>query len=213
MANYEDYPTKKGKRWRARIRKKGFPEVNKSGFHTKSEAMTWAVDYERALRTGQISYSVGRNKRTFESLVQWYTETQFPIREQKKDNAKLQSRLDWWRKELGKYYLINVTSEIIEDCKDKLLKTITRKGTPMEGATVRRYLSALGVVMAAAKSRKWIDSNPLKDVQRPRESKERIRILSKNEEKALMDEVKKDEDLHDIVPRHQTSTKHGGTDR
>jgi hypothetical protein len=88
--------------------------------------------------------------------------------------------LDWWKEELGAYYLDDLTSDQVEESYRKLLREPGDTGRKRTSATANRYLITLSACFSYGRKRlRWTDRNPVADVERERESKGRVRFLSR----------------------------------
>jgi len=112
-------------------------------------------------------------------------------------------RLRWWNTEIGDRLLRDIDASLIEQCKSRLVhrgslvarvrrqqgvtsSTLVRQG-PLSDTTVKKYLRTLGHVFSVA-VRKWklIESNPVQQVEMPKEPKGRARFLSEAEMRKLL---------------------------
>lgn len=75
--------------------------------------------------------------------------------------------------------IYSITSKVI----DKFITKLDARG--VKGPTVNRYLSILSKVLSRAKRRGWIEIKP--DIERRKESSGRIRCLSAEEEKRILE--------------------------
>src|SRR5262249_29753627 len=88
--------------------------------------------------------------------------------------------LRYWEQHLGRYPLADVTPVMIVECRDSLART--RSNT-----TAVRYLAVLSHAFTlAVKEWGWIDDTPLRKVSRPKEPRGRVRFLSDEERRCLL---------------------------
>lgn len=126
-------------------------------------------------------------------------------------------RLRWWRQKIGHLKLADITAALIVEYRGKLLKerfARARPGAPgsaldkgetarlfaRSGPTVNRYLAYLSHVLSVARREwHWINHNPFDGVGKLAESSGRVRVLSEDERKALLEQTAKDAQLHLLV--------------
>ncbi len=200
MANIQKRIGKDGdSSYRVQIRLKGFPPEYAS-FDRLTDAKEWAKKIEVDMKAGR---HFGASKRhTFDDLAEEY-----------KAHAKDKKRLSYWRKVFGKDTLDTITPARISKQRDKLLSEETpRFATPATGdaeldakrqrlkrtgATVNRYLASLSATLSyGVKTLQWIERNPCERIEKPRESKGRVRFLSDDERTALLSVCKSHPDLY-----------------
>lgn len=191
---------KKGKsRYRVQVRLKGKKPLTRT-FDRKTDAVAWAKEQEVDLGRGRHVPSAKERKRTLEDLIDTYVENAIPKKRHNKDQRNLESRLAWWKGELGYRYLVELTPADIAECRDKLEKKTNRYGKKLSGATVNRYLAAIGAAFKhAVKELHWIESSPVANVARRGESTGRTRFLGEDERKRLLKATKASDNL-DVYP-------------
>jgi len=185
--------TKKGEiKYRALVRLKGYRPQSET-FFRKTDAKKWIQDTESAIRNNR-HFKIGESKKhTVADMIKRYESEILPLRATAKKQGR-QYQLNRWKKDLGCYFLSDITSDHIAQVKDNLLLEKTRKKTVRQPATVNRYLAALSdVFTVAVKQWKWLEKNPLSDVDYCKEPRERVRFLSKDESTRLLDACKKSE--------------------
>jgi integrase len=107
------------------------------------------------------------------------------------DQAK---QLQWWRDELGRLALADVSPAVIAEARDRLAGGTTVRGGPRAPATVNRYLAALSHAFTlAVKEWGWIEDNPFRKVSKPREPRGRVRYLADVERARLLDACRESE--------------------
>jgi integrase len=190
MAFIEKRTTKDGKEmYRVQIRLKGYP-AQFATFERKTDAKEWAMRTEAAIKEGRYFKTVESRKRTLEELIDKYIEERLPLRGEDKETVGPQ--LLWWREQIGKYLLSDVSPVMVAECRDKLLRApMHKKGEKKErmlsNATVIRYLASLSVCFTyAIQDLGWIESNPIKEVRKPKAERGRVRFLSDEEREALL---------------------------
>lgn len=190
MATIEKRTTDKGIAYRAKVRLRGFqPET--ATFERLTDAKNWASKIERDMKEGR---HFGQSKRhTFKELAKEY-----------EPQAKDKERLAYWCSAFGADLLADITPDRIAKQRDKLLSEETQVfATPptgdkeedarrprarRSGPTVNRYLAALSVCMAhGVKELRWLEKNPCELVKKPKENRGRVRFLSDDERRKLLD--------------------------
>lgn len=211
MGSIDERKTTEGKTsYRARVRLKGYPQQVAS-FARKTDAKKWIQDTEASIRDGRYFKTAETKRHTFGDMIDRYERDVLPTR--RKDQDRRKAHIHWWKKELGEYCLADVTSGMIGEYRDRLLKGMTYRGTLRSPATVVRYLAALSHVYSiAVKEWEWLDSNPVGRVRKPTEPRGRVRFLEEDERKALLVECLKSENafLYTIVVLAiSTGMRHG----
>lgn len=185
--------------YKVQIRLKGYPPESAS-FERKTDAQQWAQKIEAEMRAGR---HFGTSKRhTFNELVNEYM-----------PHAKDKVRLKYWQGVFGHNLLSEITAARISKERDRLLNeetdryTTAATGDPIadakreklkrSGATVNRYLASLSVTLSyAVKTLQWLENNPCEKIQKPSESKGRVRFLSDDERAALLQACESHVDLY-----------------
>ena len=185
--------------YRVQIRLKGFaPET--ASFERKTDASKWASDTESNMRAGR---HFGISKRhTFKDLATEY-----------EPQAKDKVRLAYWVSVFGDYSLDTITPARISKQRDQLLSEDTQNftspttGDPVKdakrvkakrkGSTVNRYLASLSsCINYGVKTLQWIERNPCEKIEKPKESRGRVRFLSDDELVELLKACEPHKDLH-----------------
>lgn len=185
--------------YRVQIRLKGYaPET--ATFERKTDATKWANDTEANMRAGR---HFGISKRhTFKDLATEYEQ-----------HAKDKVRLAYWVSVFGDNSLDTITPARISKQRDKLLSEDTQNfstpatGDPIidakrvkakrTGATVNRYLASLSSCLNyGVKTLQWIERNPCEKIEKPKESKGRVRFLSDAERVELLKTCEPHKDLY-----------------
>ncbi len=200
MANIQKRIGKDGAvSYRTQVRLKGFPPDTAS-FARITDARAWAQKTEADMRAGR---HFGASKRhTFSELADEYS-----------PHARDKVRLEYWRSIFGADTLDTLTPAKISKQRDKLLSEETNRFTKPEtgdiavdakrerrkrtGATVNRYLASLSASLGyGVKTLQWIERNPCERIEKPAESKGRVRFLSDDERSALLSGCKAHPDLY-----------------
>lgn len=187
--------------FRAQVRVKGRPAQSQT-FPNKKEALAWAASIETAIREGKHFPHAAARRTTFDGLAKDYTETVLAEFSEKERTARV-GQLDWWSRQFAGLTLAEVTADRISKARDVLAAETFTRGKPRTnkktgelippkaykrtGATVNRYIATLSHALSfAKKERKLIDSNPVGDIARKKESRGRTRFLTDAERGALL---------------------------
>ncbi len=178
-------PLKKGGlRYQAEIRIKGHPTLTAT-FDRITDAKVWIQKMEVNIRCARHQLYLKNKKHLFSEAVEKY------IRE-RTISVNKRGHLAWWKLELGSLYIQDIRPSIISEKKQKLLSETTVKGIVRCKSTCNRYLATLSHPMSIAyKQWEWVPENPVKKIDREKESRERTRFLSKEERHRLFDACKK----------------------
>ena len=190
MANIEKRISKDGKTsYRVKVRLKGFP-VQNATFDRLTDARKWAQQTESAIREGRHFKTTEAKKRTLEELIDRYITDILPTKPKNSKNTLL--HLNWWKEELGKYSLADITPALIAQKRDKLSSETTSRNKLRSPSTVVRYMAALSHAFTiAVKEWGWLDESPMRKVTKPKEPRGRVRFLSDDERTRLLNECKK----------------------
>ena len=200
MATIEERRSKDGKiTYRVKIRLKGFPPQSAS-FSRKTDAKKWAQDVESAIRDGRYFKTTEARKHTVADMIDRYIRDVLPTKPRSERDQKRQ--LMWWKTEIGHYTLADATPPLIAEYRDKLARGVTRRGGIRSPSTVNRYLAALSHAFTVAmKEWQWLDDNPMRKVRKLTEPRGRVRFLTDDERKNLLEACKehKNPALYTIV--------------
>ncbi|WGY71922.1 site-specific integrase [Burkholderia cepacia] len=172
MASYR----KRGKTWRAEVARGGIRES--STFDTKADAIAWATKLEAEIDAGKRrSYS--KIPKTLSDGFDEYLEKVSPGMGKHEWNKQ---RLKFFRESMGDIVgelMRAIKPEAISVWRDSRLKVV-------KPSTVNRDLNLLSAVFSAAKDDwKWIHSNPVHEVKRPRNPPSRDRRVPEGDAVAM----------------------------
>jgi len=194
MATIREYTNKNGKKsFHVEIRIKGYNPL-RATFERKTDAKTWIGENESAMKLGKHLKDAEAKKHTLAELIDRYIDIELPQR--KSDNEKFKMQLLWWKGKIGACLLSDVTPSLLSQCKELLGTEESPKPkngkTTRSNATVNRYMACLSIVLTkAVKEWQWMDENPMMKVTKMKEPRGRIRFLSDDERKKLLEECKK----------------------
>ena len=150
--------------WHVQIRKEGHPPVTAT-FQRKTDAREWAQNTEVAIRDGNYFKIVVAKRPTVARAIDRFIEEVVPQRA--KQRRDFMSHLEWWRSEVGRYYLAALTPSVLATARDKLLNGVTVRGTQRAPATVLRMMASLSAVFKVAeRDWNWIERSPMARISR-----------------------------------------------
>ncbi len=181
MANIRKRTNKDGSAsYRVDVRLKGCPP-QRATFKRLTDARKWEQQTEAAIREGRYFKTTESRKHTLGDAIERYKESVLPS---KKDWKKQAAQLEIWKTEIGAYTLAEVTPSLLGQVRDQLAK----ERSP---ATVVRYLAAISHLFTIAVNEwGWLEDNPMRKVRKPTEPRGRVRILSDDERKSLLEACK-----------------------
>ncbi len=166
-----------GKKWQARISRKGHKSIIKS-FITKQDAERWARQVEVELDKGIYLNQNLAERTTFKELIERYMREVTPtMRGAKPDLIRLTAIA---RRPIAKLNVLSVTPQAISKYRDERLKEVSN-------GTVIRELAYLSSIFTVAR-REWgfNITNPVSMVKKPSSPQGRNRILNDSELNALL---------------------------
>jgi integrase len=166
--------TKRGKYWRAQVRRLGYPPQHKT-FDTHAEAEAWARVVEAEMDRGIFASRVEAERTTLaEALKRYKTE----ICSRKAHPAQEYQRVDrWLREPLAHRYLANLKGVDFAQYRDM------RRAAGRAENTIRLELALVSHLFEIARKEWGMESllNPLKNIRKPSGSRERDRRLQAGE--------------------------------
>jgi integrase len=199
MASITKREGKKGVTYKVTIRMKGYPTQTES-FKKLTDAKRWATDTESAISQGKHFKTIEAKKHTLSELIDRYIKTE--LTKKPKSEVKQKAQLEWWKQQIGYKTLLDITTPVLVECKELLLRGTTYRGTIRSGATANRYMAALSHVFTKASTEwGWMEINPLSKVSREKETQGRVRFLSDDERKRLFEacKISRNQQLYLIV--------------
>ncbi len=185
--------------YQVKVRMLGHQPVSGT-FKRLTDARIWANKIETEIRDGRYFKSSEAKKHTLNDLVDRYIRD---VLHDKKSAENQKQQLNWWKEQIGKILLVDVTPALISETRDKLIHEpiiYTRKEKQRDGsirifqhekkrapATANRYLAALSHVFTMAVNEwQWVEDNPLRKVRKRKEPKGRVRYLTDEERSNLL---------------------------
>lgn len=190
MATYQKRTKKNSKpTFTATIRIKGYKPISAT-FERLSDAKLWANELETQMKKGKYIEEYEPTKHTLNELIDRYIETELPKRN-KLDHRKYKMHLEWWKNQIGCYFLSKVTPALLSECKQKLITEKSPKpihgNTTRSEATANRYMASLSIVLSiASKEWGWMESNPMLKVRKFTEKPKQDRYLMPDEIEKLL---------------------------
>ena len=183
MAWIQKVEGKRGVRWKAVIRRRGYPSTSET-FERKTDAEKWSRGVEAKIEAGKFQDRSQARRHTVGDLIDRYIIEIIP---QKKAGEDQIFQLRQWQSELGLLRLSELTPDRIINARSKLMKREGNNG-PVSPATINRYHAALAHALTVAeKQYGWIENNPMRRVPKLKEPQGRVRYLSDRERVALLD--------------------------
>ena len=188
----------------------GFP-ARTASFPTRRQAERWAKTIEADMIEGKHFRNVEARRRTLAEAIDRYLEHEVP---KLVDGRMHRQNLPWWREQIGRLKLAEITAALLTEQRDKLAaQTYTRakpkskRTTLKEGEaprqfkrapnTVNNYLRPLSSVFTAARREwHWVSHNPMEGVSLLPTGRGSVRFLSEEERERLLKETAKDATLH-----------------
>jgi integrase len=165
--------------YRVQIRRAGIPPIYKS-FKTKEEATLWARQKELEIDTGTYVNRKEAEKLTIGSLIDRYINE---VSIHKKGYKQERPRLRKLQREIGHYYLTKLQSKDIARFRDSKLKAGLAPSSVLNEISLISQLFEMAI-------KEWsipIESNPCRNIRKPRVNNQRNRVLEGDEEERLME--------------------------
>jgi integrase len=145
-----------------------------------TDARKWVQRTEAAIEEGRHFKTTEAKRHTLAEMVDRYTREILPRKSASSMTMQTQ-QLGWWREQLGMYVLADITPSLIAEYRDILARS-------QANSTVNRYLSALSHAFTIAiKEWGWLEESPMRKVSKPKEPRGRVRFLSDDERKRLLE--------------------------
>lgn len=177
--------------WQAQVRRRG--QQRTETFRTKSAAKKWAIRVEAELELLRVEGYA--RKRLADAIDRYLGTDDEPgadlLEHAETDARNVKQRLGWWKEQLGKRWLRDLSVSLIRDTLDDL---------DCSGPTRNRYLASLSKVLTTAtREWQWMPSNPCRSIKRRREGDGRVRHLSDAERAKLLEKCQRWPRLHAAV--------------
>lgn len=174
--------------YRAMVRLKGYP-IQSATFERQGDAKLWGQQVEASMREGRYFKTAEAKKHTVAEMIDRYLgriATESPKR-YKDVNTKLQ----WWRSELGYAILSDLTkSAVIEKIDALSSRTYDLQSgghKQISPATINRYITAFSHVCTIAMDEwEWLEQHPIQKIKKRKEPRGRVRFLDDQERESLL---------------------------
>ena len=170
---------KRGERWEARVRKRGYPIACKS-FRTKAEAEGWVSIVEADMTKGTYVSRRAAETMTLKKALEKYEEEEIP---KKKGHQEKYVVKAWMKHDLALRPLASIRSSDLATYMKERLKVVGPK-------TVLHHLSTISNLFEIARTT-WEDmeglANPVHQIKKPQLRNARDRRLSEDERKKLIE--------------------------
>ncbi len=173
---------------RVKVRLKGYP-TQTATFERLTDAKRWAQDTESDIRNRRHFKSSEAKRYLLAEAIDRYITHVLP---NKPKSVYLQTiHLNWWKDEIGRCSMADITPVLLAKCRDKLSTEITIGNKVRAPATVNRYMAALSHMFTIA-MKEWglADENPFRKVSKKKEPRGRLRFLSDEERSQLLEACK-----------------------
>lgn len=182
MATYEKLASG---RWKAKIRRKGFPEQNRT-FDTRALAEKWAEDIEYTIRNGVFRDTKEASKKSFHDILVRYRDEVTPLH---KGSDSETIRINALLKDpVALSTMAQLSSSLLIDYINR------RRQTGVSDATIRREMDLMGQVIQHARDY-WninLPTNPATGKIKPDPANPRDRRLEDGEEKWILKTLNRD---------------------
>lgn len=168
---------KRGKHWRAQIRRKGSPTLSET-FISKAAAQAWVTQTEARLLAGKQGRAIPF------TLADAFTRYAAEISPQHKGERWEKARLKLLSRRLGHIRLDEVTSEAFTMYRDDRLQDVSA------GTVRREFVLLSGVLRVCRDEWGWMTANPLASVRKPPAPNGRERRVSVDETQAICEALK-----------------------
>lgn len=186
MAYIEKRVSKDGEiSYRVQVRLKGHRQISDT-FPRLTDARKWGQSTEAAIRERRYFKTTESAKHTLAELIDRFIRYELP--KLPKVQRMLNQQLTWWRAQLGHLTLADVTPAELSAVRDRLMADGSGLRETIAPATVNRYLAALSIAFSTAVTEwGWLEDNPLRKVKKLKEPTERVRYLTDDERRRLLD--------------------------
>jgi integrase len=166
--------------WEAQIRMRGWPQLART-FKTKADAVQWASEREAEMRRGTFVDTTSLRSMSLHDLLQRYLDQVTPNKKGADvEGYRLRALM---REPMAKLTLDRVNASVICDWREARRRAV-------KGDTVRREMNLLSSVFGYAASEWQLPlTNPVKGLQRPKQSEGRSRRPSWSELRKVLREL------------------------
>ena len=205
MAEIKERFKKNGKpSYTVSIRIAGYPPVTRT-FERKTDAKQWASKTETEIRENINFPKRKAQKYTVADIIDKFIENELP-KKKEKTKSEFIRELNWYKKEIGHYYLSSLTTETLVNCREKLAKRhkeipIRNKNAKnleprlsektLTSASINKYMTYMRSVFSyCVNDLDILDFNPMAKVKKLSEKNKRTRCLELKEIAKLLNACK-----------------------
>ncbi|MFM2480177.1 tyrosine-type recombinase/integrase [Celerinatantimonas sp. YJH-8] len=164
---------KRGKKWRAQVRVKS--QSRSRSFDSKIEALTWAVEIEQQMKNPT---SIIHGKTLADAFIRYADEVSPSKKGKRWELVRLNKLL---RAPMASILLTDLTPNDLQHWINTELKRI-------QASSINRELNLIAAVLETARKRwLWIETNPARDIERPKSPRPRDRRISAEEIQRILD--------------------------
>ena len=206
MAEIKERFKKNGKpSYTVSIRIAGYPPVTRT-FERKTDAKQWASKTETEIRENINFPKRKAQKYTIADIIDKFIENELP-KKKEKTKSEFIREMNWYKKEIGHYYLSSLTTETLVNCREKLAKRhkeipIRNKNAKnleprlsektLTSASINKYMTYMRSVFSyCVNELDILDFNPMAKVKKLSEKNARKRYLELKEIDKLLTACKK----------------------
>ena len=165
-----------------RVRLKNLPEITAT-FKELKEAERFIFEKEIWLTKDPLNYSKLGRKYLLKDLIKKFTAERLPILKASEEYRRI---LFWWSEQIGEIDIKDISPSTIDHLRNYLLRN-----RRISKSRVNRYTAVLSSLFTTA-VREWqlMESNPCSKIKKFKEPEGRIRYLSNEERRRLLDACK-----------------------
>jgi integrase len=177
-------------RYQVKVRIHGKPTVTKTYINhetAKNEARKLEADVQSGKYFREKEKEAAKQKqKSVEQMLDRYKEEYLP---ELKSRRVRNQHIEWWKDEIGKMKLDELTTTVLRDCRKSLQSGKTRTGEKRSNSTCNRYMATLShaLTMAADGDKDhegwgWIEQAQIPRIKALKEPAGRTRFLDQNKE-------------------------------
>lgn len=161
--------------YRARVRKNGIERS--ASFRTKAQANAWAASVEAEIEAGRLGKTPDK---TFGQLIERYLAEEVPKKRGARwEELRFLALLGRGKSEIAdpivKVWLADLSPDHFAQWRDRRLANVSA------GSVLREWNALSAACTVAVKEWRWLQSNPMSQVRRPKEPESRTRRISQDE--------------------------------
>lgn len=179
--------------YRVMVRLRGHPFESET-FPKLHEAKRWGQQTETAIREGRFFRTSEADRHTVAELIERFESEVLSLKPESKRSDQ-EHHLRWWRDQIGPRCLADVTPALLSEQRSKLLAETRKSRRRRSPSTANRYMTSLSHAFThAAREWNWVSENPFRRVKKLPEPRGRVRCLSEDEAKRLLEACQESRD-------------------